>query len=144
MLLHEGLTRVHSQKKPRLHFGKSFTFKLIYYLSNWIYMYIWPFHLLSVTYLHKSTFITFFLAMIFQLFIYSPVFFLVDASMSLEKCWLHCEIFVERCGGQIDYLTRKKWEIWLSPTQRRSCRLIHHIFLISFFFKSELFSHSAS
>ena len=25
MLLHEGLTWVHSQKKPRLHFGESFT-----------------------------------------------------------------------------------------------------------------------
>ena len=58
-----------------------------------------------------------------------------------------------RCGGQIDYLTRKKWEIWLSPTQRRSCRLIHLIFLsLSFFVvvvvvvvvKSEVFSHSAS
>ena len=24
MLLHEGLTRVHSQKDPRLHFGESF------------------------------------------------------------------------------------------------------------------------
>ena len=24
MLLHEGLTKVHSQKKPRLHFGESF------------------------------------------------------------------------------------------------------------------------
>ena len=25
MLLHEGLTRMHSQKEPKLHFGESFT-----------------------------------------------------------------------------------------------------------------------
>ena len=29
MLLHEGLTHVHSQKKPRLHFGKSFTLSIL-------------------------------------------------------------------------------------------------------------------
>ena len=28
MLLRKGLTRVHSQKKPRLHFGESFTLTL--------------------------------------------------------------------------------------------------------------------
>ena len=27
MLLREGLTHIHSQKKPRLHFGESFTLK---------------------------------------------------------------------------------------------------------------------
>ena len=27
-LLHEGLTHIHSQKKPRLHFGESFTLKV--------------------------------------------------------------------------------------------------------------------
>ena len=27
VLLHEGLTHIHSQKKPRLHFGESFTLR---------------------------------------------------------------------------------------------------------------------
>ena len=29
MLSHEGLTQIHSQKKPRLHFGESFTLKFL-------------------------------------------------------------------------------------------------------------------
>ena len=33
MLLHEGLTHIHSQKKPRLHFGKSFTLIVVFVLS---------------------------------------------------------------------------------------------------------------
>ena len=28
MFLHLGLTRIHSQKKPRLHFGESFTLSI--------------------------------------------------------------------------------------------------------------------
>ena len=30
MCLHEGLTRIHSQQKPRLHFGESFTLTATY------------------------------------------------------------------------------------------------------------------
>ena len=29
MLLYEGLTRVHLQKKPRVHFGKSFALEIL-------------------------------------------------------------------------------------------------------------------
>ena len=32
MLLHEGLTHIHSQIKPRFHFGESFTLSLNYFM----------------------------------------------------------------------------------------------------------------
>ena len=34
MLLYEGLTQVHSQKKPRLHFGESFTLSITAIAEN--------------------------------------------------------------------------------------------------------------
>ena len=39
MLLHEGLIPVHSQKKPRLHFGSSFALTVKYkYLADTTYL----------------------------------------------------------------------------------------------------------
>ena len=34
MLLHEGLTHIHSQKKPKLHFGESFALRYVDNLRN--------------------------------------------------------------------------------------------------------------
>ena len=35
MLLHEGLTHIHSQKKARLHFGESFTLNEYVLAAAW-------------------------------------------------------------------------------------------------------------